>query len=326
MPKSLLKHLILNNMKKTILISSIFSFVLIFAVFSCKKDSTKTTTSTADEATLQVQTTTNAADQASIQSDDDAISNDAARGSETTIPTFSTAPSLDTSFDNGSVTVDRRPILNGLRKIYIRYPGIRYLGITKTGTITVELIAGNKWTDVGATLKQTFDSVTITNNITGKTRVYNGVRYITNVNGGNNYIGAPDTAKYRVRVYANVTFDNGTTKNYWVARLNSFAKTAKVFTSEGDTLAYGAKCSIGGTSRYNKEFHVEAPQAYQTNAVCGWANPSAGIRSLITDNRTITVTYGVDAAGNQVSSGCAYGYKVSWTKLNGTTGTYIVSY
>jgi hypothetical protein len=42
--------------------------------------------------------------------------------------------------------------------------------------------------------------------------------------------------------------------------------------------------------------------------------------------RELTVTFGVDASGNAVTSGCPYGYKLNWTNQNGIPKEVILSY
>ena len=199
----------------------------------------------------------------------------------------------------------------------------------KRGTITVELVNGKKWTDVGAVLEET-DSVYLTYN--GKTRFYTGTRFVTNVSGGSysvlNLVVNPFV--YTMHAYGSVTYEDSTVRTctYWISRRNTFNKSIPyTFTSDGDTTINGSLCTIGGTTRFGDKFLVQSPQAISANGSCGFDNPTSGIRILTSAGESVTVTYGVDALGNQVSGGtCAYGFMINWTKLSGLKGTAIISY
>ncbi len=320
-------------MKKAVLTTSIACFIILFIVIGCSKNSTSSTPSTADETTLQTTVTQNAADQNNIQNDDDAISNDATAATET-VPGFGTNATCNTSkiatfgaTDSTSVPgtrIDTNFVRIRIPRIILWYRGILDAsGFIKKGKITVELIKGKRWTDTGAILKET-DSVTITRN--GNTRIYEGVRYVTNVSGGSYYKGPTNPFVYTMHKSGTVTFENGTVRSFWVARKNTFNKRTYTFTSDGDTTINGSLCSIGGITRFDFPFLVQSPQTYVSNAICGFDRPTEGIRIHTSHNQEVTLTFGVDTSGTQITSGCAYGYKINWTKLNGQKGTAVISY
>ena len=320
-------------MKKAVLTTSIACFIVLFLVIGCSKNSTSSTPSTADETALQTTVTQNASDQNNIQTDDDAIANDATAATET-VPGFginaasnnlkiTTFGATDSSSVPG-IKIDTSFVRLRIPRIVLLYRGIADIsGIIKKGKITVELIKGKRWTDTGAILKET-DSVTITRN--GNTRIYDGVRYVTNVSGGSYYKGPTNPFVYTMHKSGTVTFENGTVRSFWVARKNTFNKQTLTFTSDGDTTVNGSLCSIGGITRFGNPFLVQSPQTYVSNYGCGFDRPTAGIRVHISNGQLVTVTFGVDTAGTQTTSGCAYGYKVNWTKLSGQKGTAVISY
>lgn len=329
-------------MKKTILTTVIAFFTITFLVIGCSKSGTSTSPSNTDETTLQAKVTQNAEDQTNIQNDDDARANDATAAAET-VPGFGlNSVNNNAHFGTFGITdtisidsttskwfiIDKTPFKSKIARIVLRYRGIReaLTGYIKKGKITVELINGKKWTDVGAILKET-DSVYITFN--GKTRFYSGERIVTNVSGGfYNLNQLPNPFVYKIRAYGNVTFEDGTMRTYWIKRINTFTKTSPyTFTIAGDTTVNSNVCTIGGTTRFGDNFLIQAPQAISANAVCGYGKPTAGIRILSYYSEPITITYGVDASGNQVATGdCAKGFKINWTKLNGQQGSVIIDY
>ncbi len=310
-------------MKKTVLMLCSLLVMVVFSLSSCKKkDNTDNTTT--DETALQSTVTTNSADQSSVQNDDDVFSGDVARATDFQ-NAFTPIVGVD-SIVNDVSTVDRSLLSASARRFFIRYNNKPFRGITRSGKITVELINGTRWGDIGAVIKQTFDTVKVTYS-NGKTRTYNGIRLVTNVTGGYWYSGNPDSVAHRVRFNGSVTYDNGSTKNFWIARLNSYVKSAKKFYSDGDTTISGNKYTQGGTSRFGNAFTVQAAQVYIADSTCGFDKPYFGKRIYTSDNRDVTITFGVDASGNQVPLGnCAYGYKIEWVRFNKQKATAIIAY
>jgi len=328
-------------MKKTILTTVIAFFTIAFLVIGCSKSGTSTSPSNTDEATLQAKVTQNSEDQTNIQNDDDQIDNDANKAAEivpgfgalsvnnfTHISTFG-ADSTST-FDSTYFPlfiIDKSPFKLKLARLIIRYRGIMdSTGYTKVGTDTVELIAGKKWTDIGAKLKETHN-VSITYN--GKTRVYSGERIVTNISGGYyNLFRSPNPFIYTMHAYGKVTFEDGAMRDYWITRKNTFNKTSPfTFSIAADTAVNLDSCTIGGTTRFGDNFLVQAPQAISSNLLYGSGRPTLGIRILTYATiPPVTVTYGVDANGNQVIGKRPYGYKINWTKLNGQQGSVIIAY
>jgi hypothetical protein len=327
-------------MKKTILTSVIAFSTIAVLVIGCSKNNTSSPSGT-DEIALQSKVTQVTDDQTSIQNDDDSKANDAISATETApgfgvnaihkpgnIGTFGT-PGDSATIDSTSFAwfiIDKSAFAQKIARIVLRYRGIADpSGYIKSGTITIDLINGKKWTDTGAILQET-DSVTVTYN--GKTRIYNCVRYVTNVSGGYyNVANLPSPFIYTMHAYGTVTFDNGSQRSYWITRRNTFTKTSPyAFTIAGDTTINSNVCTIGGVTRYGDNFLVQAPVAISSNQVCGYGNPTSGERIITYGTEPITVTFGVDATGTPITSGCAYGFKINWTKLSGATGTAVISY
>ena len=328
-------------MKKTILTTVIAFFTIAFLVIGCSKSGTSTSPSNTDETTLQAKVTQNAEDQTNIQNDDDARANDATAAAET-VPGFGlNSVNNNAHFGTFGITdtisidsttfkwfiIDKTPFKSKIARIILRYRGIReaLTGYIKKGKITVELINGKKWTDAGAILRET-DSVYVT--YKGITRFYAGERRVTNVSGGYfNVNAAPNPFVYTMHSYGSVTFENGTQRTYWITRKNTFTKSSPYsFSITGDTTLNSVSCTIGGTTRYGENFLVQAPQPIVSNNNCGYDAPTFGQRIVTYGTESVTITYGVDETGTQIASGCAYGFKINWTKLSGATGTAVIPY
>jgi hypothetical protein len=299
---------------------TLLALAAILSITSCKKSSNSP--STGNEMQLQASVTQNAADEYNVQTDETSISSDA-NAAVATNPSFVVSGSKADSSTIAGAIVDRTLITALSKKIKIIYRGLAVLGVVRSGEVVIELVSGDSWINKNAVLKLTFNDVKIT--YLGRSLVYNGTCYITNVSGGLPFIST--TVVHSMRVNATVRFDDNTTLTWWAARKNSYFQNDLSFKSEGDTLVNGESCTMGGVNRYNANFLVKAPQAIVSNATCGFDKPVAGSRVFVSDNRNTTITFGVKANGSPVNSGdCAYGYKIEWTMWNGHTATLIISY
>jgi len=299
------------------------TFIIILAATLVYTSCQKSNNSPKDETQLQASVTQNAADEYNVQSGEQFISADA-NTAVAVNPSFSVSGStMDNSLIAGAI-VDKSLITAFVKKIKIIYNGDPVLGVTRSGNITVELVSGDSWLHAGAVLKITVDTLKVS--YAGRSWIYNGTAYITNVSGGLAFI-APDIVVHSMRVNGTVTFDDNTTLAWWSARKNSYHKNDLSFSSEGDTLVNGESCTMGGINRFGTAFLVKAPQAIVSNATCGFDKPVAGTRIITTEDRNATITFGVNANGNSVSNGdCAYGYKIDWTTWSGQNATLIISY
>ncbi len=309
-------------MKKTTTLFSIMLASTFIVLSSCKKNNNEPSQ---NESELQTAVMQNAADQYRLETDETSLSATANAAVEAN-PSFSVASggTSDSSLIAGAI-VDRSAITAFLKKIKIIYTGVSVFGVTYTGKITVELINGNSWIEAGAELKIDVESVKIT--YAGKSITYNGTIYVTNVSGGLPYSFGSDSVIHKVRVNATVAFDNNITVSWWAARKNMYIKSSVTFASTGDTLINGETCTMGGINRFNTNFLVKAPEPIVSRLLCGFDKPISGIRVFESDNRSATITFGVDANGSPSNSAtCAYGYKIEWPKWNGGTGTAVISY
>lgn len=327
-------------MKKTISVVGLSAIVISFMVMGCQKNDSTSSVPISD-STVQSTVLQNANDQTLIQNDEEYFEQDISTA------LANSAHNLDGTKDSSSydfttlpsVTIDKSPIRNGIKKINLEYaPSYLINGIKKSGLITLELLSGTKWTDKDAVLKETFDSVTIT--INNKTRSYKIIRYLTNKTGGSRWqVSVNFPFSYAIRVQGSVKYDNNLVGNYWIKRKNSFTSTSPtlgtptIFVSDGDSIIGNDTCLMGGTSRYNNGFLVKSKQTFIAAQACNYVKPYLGTRTYTntTDNSSFTILYGVDAAGIQVNNQATpcsslYGYRLSWTKVNGQLTSEVVAY
>lgn len=204
---------------------------------------------------------------------------------------------------------------------------------TRQGTITLQLVTGNQWQDVGAELQITYTNYKVTRLSDGKTLTLNGTHTIVNTTGGL----VPQMQDSGPNIIRNVTgnlaltFDDATQRTWNVSVQRTWTKANGVWTvsTAGQGTAGGhSNLSQWGTTRFGGLFYVETQQPVVANSTCGWFKPISGRKLHHRPVRSVTVTLGVDANGNaNTSSNCAYGFKVEWVNTNsGNTGTAIVSY
>jgi len=205
----------------------------------------------------------------------------------------------------------------------------------RTGTITVELINGNRWIDSGAILKYVFTNFKVENVCTQKSITINGERFVTNVYGGNLYRlrnGLVNSLTHRIRTGTTgyqVTFTDSSgskTANWNVAKRTSIRYVAGdstyYFEANGDT-TIGAKANTEswGFTRFGKSYQTVFSAAIKANTGCKLWRPTAGEIVHYVSNTIITVKYGLDAIGNPVDvNDCATRYRVNWILANGTPG------
>ncbi|MDB5284714.1 MAG: hypothetical protein JWO06_3789 [Bacteroidota bacterium] len=204
----------------------------------------------------------------------------------------------------------------------------------RSGQIKVELIAGTHWTDAGAQLRVTHTNYKVTFPTLGSHYLtFNGTKYLTNVNGINwisLYIGT-STASIRERSYdMQVTFDNGQIETWKTARLSTWGikNFSEIYaTVNGDTTINGKTIDSWGTTRFGTTFTTEMVQPWYSSTACGWWAPTSGKYTSTTDNFSVTATLGVNSNGGQVSSGCAYGFKLDWNlAANSSSGEVVLPY
>jgi len=220
--------------------------------------------------------------------------------------------------------------------ITINYNGTKIGCKQRKGSVVVSLIGNKLWTDSGAVLNITFDSVKIYNSCNNKTVILVGSKTITNLRKGNLFTltkTPQDSLIHKVRANYNVVFiDSLGNKKFaqWnVARRTriNFLSTY-IFTTYGDTVINTIpSVESWGTTRDGSSFTTSYTTPVISNSSCGVGNPLAGGVSYVVGVFPFIVQYGVDINGNQILPGnCAFFYKVNWVTVAGTNISVILPY
>jgi hypothetical protein len=208
--------------------------------------------------------------------------------------------------------------------------------VSRTGSITATIenyASGTRWKDVGAVLDLDFTSVVFTNIATGNTFTLNGRHTLTNVTGGlaRRIMDGLDVGTVTHRHTSSnfqITFSDGSQRTWSVNRLRTFTNSGGQITvtiSSDHTENGTANADSWGTNRRGDAFVNAIVTPISSNNTCGWYKPTAGEATHTVARRSVDVLFGVDANGAPVTSGCAYGFKITFTK-NGTSRTRVVSY
>ena len=244
------------------------------------------------------------------------------------------------------VTIDSTALMTqGLIKL--TYHGLSCDKLrTRSGVISVQLpydaVAKKPihWNVKGAKIIVTYDKFKVTRLADNKSMTFNGSVTVTNVNGGGVWVLLAGTPViHQLRGGMVITFDDGTTREWAVARTRTYALSVAAVltvTEAGDTLIAGKKVAYWGKNRAGDQFSLSIDKPVVTNifggSLCRLYKPYQGvvvISSTVTGTtNTLTITYGVDASGNPITGAldCPYGYKLNWTDANGTAQQLIVKY
>jgi hypothetical protein len=291
---------------------------------ACKKDAASSTVTSSDS------TQTQADDEALTNNSTDDATNDATTALEGSGGSFASRPDSAgnvppgiTPPTDGHVGFDTSAIH---KAITVTYDGVNNgSACTRTGSIRITFDTSLHWKDAGATVTINFDSLRIRRTLDGKSVLLNGSITYTNVSGGliRNLSGL-DSIVHTISGTLTITFDNGTQRTWTISKRRVFTyNNGIVLTTTGNGAGGIAE---QGTNRYGNPFSsvITIPRVIEQS--CEFRLVS-GQTVYTGQNRTVTTTFGLDAAGNPVSS-CPIGvfyYEVSGT-INGVSFTLIRPY
>lgn len=244
-----------------------------------------------------------------------------------------------------NVTIDSSALM-GQGLIKLTYHGLSCDKLRdRSGVISIQIPfdpATKKpisWRKTGAKVIITYDNFKVTRVSDNKSLLFNGKLTATNVTGGGVFevlIGS--TVTHSLRGGLTITFDDGSTRQWAVARTRTYKPQVGVITviDAGDTLINGKKIAWWGKNRVNEEFWVSIDKPVSTEIVtlqlCRLYKPYEGVVTIATTSSApainqLVITYGVDANGNPTTgSACPYGYKLNFTDATGTAKELIIRY
>ncbi len=285
---------------------------------SCQKD--KLEEGTNDSATI----TQLATDEVDVEE----ITNDALQDAEGVL-SYNSGNLKSTERIPCNATIDSTSIVNDTITIYITYDGLSCNGRRfRTGQVEIKKQVGSHWGLPGGSVNIKYINFAVTKVANGKTILLNSSTTFTNVSGGFIYmLGNFGLTSVVHRVSGNiaVTFDNGTTRAWNVARQSTYTGTSGEFILTVDGFGTSGEYSnllVWGTNRNNEEFYTQITQAVVFKEVCD-GNPVSGIKvhQIPAVNKSATITFGYNSNNEPVTGDeCPTHYRVDW--VNGTyTGT-----
>lgn len=208
---------------------------------------------------------------------------------------------------------------------------------TRSGSIKIQLIEGERWMHQGSRLKITHNNFKVTRLRDSKSWTFNGDKYLTNVRGTNwlGFLAGVDSLLYRERGKdLTVTLGSGGTITYNVARTTTWKviKSQTIadfvqFAAMGDTTRDGVQnVDTWGSNRFGNAFVNNYLTRLVSNTYCQVWRPVRGELVHRANGNTLTIKMGVNEQGQTDTRDCAYGWKLNWLLSNGTTGEKIVSY
>lgn len=197
---------------------------------------------------------------------------------------------------------------------------------TRTGTISLQLIKGTNWGEAQAVLQIVYTNFKVVHIASAKSIVLNGTYLATNTTGGRSFI-APSVT-HSVRGSMQVAFDNGSNASWQVARKRTSTVNGNVYEVRisGDTTINAlGNISVWGKNRNDVNFYTEiaTPIVYSSTCLNG---PISGVKIHKGITRELTVTFGVDAAGNPANGACPFGFKLNWKNLRNEDKSAVISY
>ncbi|MCW3124526.1 MAG: hypothetical protein JWO03_184 [Bacteroidetes bacterium] len=235
------------------------------------------------------------------------------------------------------VTVDSSQKSNGI--LTLTYDGTTIVDnvFKRSGTVTITLenyANGTRWRDAGAVLDVDYNTVVVTNVVTGAHVQYDGSNKLTNVSGGLAWriVAGLDQGSVVHRHTANavqLTFADGTHRNWSVDRTRTYMRNGNALslTLSGNATEGGhSNVDMWGTNRNGVSFvnEIATPIVFD-NSCSNYRNATSGEIKHYVNGNTLDVTLGVDASGN-AATGCPYGYKVVYTTSTNHTYSAVFQY
>lgn len=231
---------------------------------------------------------------------------------------------------NATVVIDS---LSNPRRVTITYNGPDCSGLrTRTGTVVASMPSNMRWKDAGAVLTVTITNLKITRVSDGRFITINGTQTITNVNGGR-LRDLPTVGTIIHTIASNnmtVKFDTTSMQRSWsIAKRRTFTfNNGVVITTTGTANVAGtSNVSEWGTNRFGSVFVTSVQQPLVVKQDCNFRLTAGQVKHELL-GRSLTATFGLDAAGNAVTcpGSNPYYMKLTWTSANGTSRTVIRPY
>jgi hypothetical protein len=309
-------------MKARFLPLTVLAISLSFLFTSCQKDSGTETDYTAESST-------HSDDQSRFSTEVDAVANDANVMLEVTGGFSGRGERVQSLICDAEVVVDT---LSNPRTITITYNGTNCLGNrTRTGVVVISMAQGVRWKNAGAVLTVSIQNLKITRISDNKSITINGTQTYTNVSGGLiiNLLTLATITHTITSSNMSVTFDNGSQRNWQVARKRVFTYSNGIIITVTGTHTEGNTTGIAewGTNRFGSAFTTAISQSLVFRQDCNFRLTTGKVEH-VTTHFNASATFGLDAAGNPTTCPGLGNYymKIAWTGPAGNTHTAILPY
>jgi hypothetical protein len=234
---------------------------------------------------------------------------------------------------NATVTVDST---SNPRTITITYNGKTADSLrSRTGSVVISIAQGVRWSEAGAVVTVSFNSLVITRLVDNKTITFNGTHTYTNVSGGSLITLTSSSATPITHTITSsnmsITFDNGTTRTWSVARQRVFSYSSGIVITQTGTYSDGTLQGVSewGTDRFGNSFTAQITSPLIVSQSCDFQLTS-GTHVLTNTAGVLTLTYGLTSTG-AVSTACpalgsVYYFQLVWAGTGGKTYTFILPY
>jgi hypothetical protein len=235
------------------------------------------------------------------------------------------------------VAIDTSQLAGGV--VSLLYDGSNCYGKSRSGTIKISMLGYPlvKWKHVNCTLRVEFVDLKIHRSSDGKTYLLKGTQYYVNESGGTWYdlwyLSQPKLV-YRITGDGfRVTFDNDDFAKFSFSRRVTFTYSNSVTFCQVEgigTIDGRGGLENWGQNRDGESFTSEVTSPYTWCTACGAIAPISGEVVIRVHNKehALISSYGVDQSGNSLSGSmnpCPFGWKVKWSYKN-KTKTQVFSY
>ena len=231
-----------------------------------------------------------------------------------------------------NATVDSTEVVNDTITIYITYDGLSCNGRRyRTGQVEIRKPVGQNFGEEGASVRIKHINFTVTRVGSGRSMTINSTKTFTNVTGGFIFMlghNGFESLVHRLQGDISISFDNGTSRSWSVARQKTFTGTRGnlLLTVDGfGTSGDYTNLVTWGQNRAGEQFYTQITNPIVFRQACGW-DPVAGSKfhQIPEADKSALVIFGYNS-NNQPITGdeCPTHYRVDWQ--NGTyTGTRFV--
>lgn len=300
----------------------LLTITLLFALASCQKD---------NDATPPEDTTglsTHSDDQSRVSAELDASARDANTALESSVVFSGRQMDVQGVICDATIDVD---VVSNPMTITITFDGSSCLGNrTRTGSIVLSMNQGVQWKDAGASITIDYQNYKVTRTSDNKSITFNGEVTLTNVTGGllANLSGAGTITHSLTANNLQLTFDNGTTRTWNVARNREFTYDNGIKVSITGTHTEGNETNVAewGVNRFGNSFTTSTVEPMIVRQDCQFRLTSGTLRHVV-PNGSATAVFGLDASGNPVScpAGSFY-FKLTLTGAGGNSHSVILPY